>query len=145
MVRWTLRNRVNKFERGWHKAAAALVGGVVLAAPAAASAQPAVGVTTLSAGRIVALVAVAVGLFGAVIGGRALARSAGRAGDARRGAITALVLAPTGLAVGGFVVATAEGGVGTGHGLGGGVVAIVVGLIGMALGGLALARSRRAG
>ena len=31
----------------------------------------------------------------------------------------------------------------TGNGLGGGVVAMMVGLIGMALGGLALARSRR--
>jgi hypothetical protein len=47
------------------------------------------------------------------------------------------------LLIGGLVVATADGGLGTGNGLAGGVVAMVVGLIGMALGGLALARSRR--
>ena len=61
----------------------------------------------------------------------------------RRGAIVALVMGPIGLVIGGLVVATADGGLGTGNGLGGGVVAMVVGLIGMALGGLALARSRR--
>jgi len=86
-----------------------------------------------------------VGLFGAVIGGLALARSAGRigTGTGRRGAIVALVLAPIGLVVGGLVVATADGGFGTGHGLAGGIVAMIVGLIGTALGGLALSRSRR--
>ena len=52
-------------------------------------------------------------------------------------------MGPIGLVIGGLVVATAEGGLGTGNGRGGGVVAMVVGLIGMALGGLALARSRR--
>ena len=61
----------------------------------------------------------------------------------RRGAIVALVLGPVGLAIGGLVVASADGGLGTGNGLAGGVVAMMVGLIGMALGGLALARSRR--
>jgi hypothetical protein len=55
----------------------------------------------------------------------------------------ALVLGPIGFFVGGLVVITAEGGLGTGNGLAGGVVAMMVGLIGMALGGLALARSRR--
>ena len=55
----------------------------------------------------------------------------------------ALVLAPIGLVVGGLVVATADGGFGTGHGLAGGIVAMIVGLIGTALGGLALSRSRR--
>ena len=45
--------------------------------------------------------------------------------------------------VGGLVVITADGGLGTGNGLGGGVVAMMVGLIGMALGGVALVRSRR--
>jgi hypothetical protein len=52
-------------------------------------------------------------------------------------------MGPIGLVIGGLVVATADGGLGTGNGLGGGVVAMVVGLIGMALGGLALVRSRR--
>jgi hypothetical protein len=92
-------------------------------------------------------VAVVVGLIGAVIGGRALARTVGHTAGGnrgRRGAIIALVLSPIGLFIGGLVVATAHGGVGTGGGLGGAVVAMMVGLIGMALGGLALARSRRA-
>ena len=145
MFRWALRlfSRVTDL-----LAAAALVGGFGLAAPAAAhvSAQPAaVSVYTMSPGRIGAIVAIVVGLIGAAIGGRALARSAGRigTGNGRRGAIVALVLGPIGLVIGGLVVATADGGLGTGHGLGGGIVAIIVGLIGMALGGLALARSRR--
>ena len=59
--------------------------------------------------------------------------------------LVALVLGPIGLVLGGLVVATADGGLGTGNGLGGGIVAMMVGLIGMALGGLALARYRRTG
>ena len=107
----------------------------------------AVSVYTLTPERIAASVAAVVGLIGAVIGGLALARSAGRigTGNGRRGAIVALVLGPIGLVIGGLVVATADGGLGTGNGLGGGIVAMMVGLIGMALGGLALARYRRTG
>jgi hypothetical protein len=115
---------------------------IALAAPAAAhaSAEPdAVGVYTLSAGRITALIGLLLGLVGAISGGLAVARP----GNRRRRAIVALVLAPIGLAIGGFVVATAGGGLGTGHGLGGAVIAMVVGLIGIALGGWGLARSRR--
>ena len=128
--------------------AAALIGGVGLAAPAAAQVldqPPAVSAYTLTPERIAASAAAVVGLIGAVIGGLALARSAGRigAGNGRRGAIVALVMGPIGLVIGGLVVATADGGLGTGNGLGGGIVAMMVGLIGMALGGLALARSRR--
>jgi hypothetical protein len=52
-------------------------------------------------------------------------------------------MGPIGLIIGGLVVGTADGGLGTGNGLGGGIIAMLVGLIGMALGGLALARSRR--
>jgi hypothetical protein len=89
-------------------------------------------------------VAVLVGLIGSVIGGMALARSARRIGnDGRRGALVALALGPVGVIIGGLVVGTADGGVGTGNGLAGGVVAMVVGILGAALGGLALARSRR--
>jgi hypothetical protein len=174
-MRWALRSAIDKFEREWNYdasyirdmidaspraawlflrvtgllAAAALVAGFGLAAPAAAqvSDQPAAAsVYTMSPGRIGASVAAVVGLIGAVIGGLALARSAGRigTGNGRRGAIVALVLGPIGLVIGGLVVATADGGLGTGNGLAGGVVAMVVGLIGMALGGLALVRSRRA-
>lgn len=47
------------------------------------------------------------------------------------------------MALGGLVAATADGGLGTGNGLGGAYVALLVGLVGTALGGLALARSRR--
>ena len=127
-------------------AAAVLVGGVGLAASATAQESvrpPAVSPYTLTPERITASVAAVVGLIGAVVGGLALARSAGRIGSGRRGAIVALVLAPIGLVIGALVVATADGGLGTGNGLGGGIVAMMVGLIGVALGGLALARSRR--
>jgi hypothetical protein len=129
--------------------ALALVWGLGLAAPAAAqvSDQTAASVYTMTPERIAATLAAVVGLIGAVIGGLALAGSAGRIGTAngRRGAIVALVMGPIGLVIGGLVVATADGGLGTGNGLAGGVVAMVVGLIGMALGGLALARARRTG
>jgi len=174
MIRWALRRAIDNVERGCPcdarhirdtikasrraprmvsrvthlLAAAVLVGGVGLAAPATAqeSVRPsAVSPYTLTPERIAASMAAVVGLIGAVVGGLALARSAGRigSGNGRRGAIMALVLAPIGLVIGGLVVATADGGLGTGNGLGGGIVAMVVGLIGMILGGLTLARSRR--
>ena len=176
MFRWTVRKGIDTFEQGWNHeagylrgmidaspraaclvsrvtnllAVAALVGGLGLAAPAAAqdSVQPAAAsVYTMSPGRIGSSVATVVGLIGAIIGGLALVRSGGRigTGNGRRGAIVALVLGPIGLVIGGLVVATAEGGLGTGHGFAGGIVAMMVGLIGMALGGLALTRSRRTG
>jgi hypothetical protein len=146
MLRWALRKGIDKFID--LLAAAVLVGGVGLAAPVAAQVSdqpPAVSVYTLTPERVAATVAAVVGLIGAVVGGLALARSAGRigTGNGRRGAIVALVMGPIGLVIGGLVVATADGGLSTGNGLGGGVVAMVVGLIGMALGGLALARARR--
>lgn len=43
------------------------------------------------------------------------------------------------------MVATANGGPGTGNGIVGGVVAMIMGLVGMTFGGLALARFRRTG
>ena len=61
----------------------------------------------------------------------------------RIGAIVAALLGLIGAVIGGLVVATADGGLGTGNGLGGGIVAMMIGLIGMTLGGLALVRSRR--
>jgi hypothetical protein len=102
-------------------------------------------VYTATPKRIMASGAALTGLIGAVIGGLAWARSAGRIGfgNGRRMAIVALVLGPIGLVLGGLVVVSAEGGVGTGNGIAGGVVAMVVGLIGVALGRLALARSHR--
>jgi hypothetical protein len=139
MIRWILRRAIDKVEREWNVGLAAPAAAYVYVEPAAAS------VYTMSLGRIAAIVAAVVGLIGAVMGGRALARSAGRigTGNGRRGAIVALVLGPIGLVIGGLVVATADGGVGTGNGVGGGIVAMVMGLIGMTLGGLALVRSRR--
>ena len=96
--------------------------------------------------RMVASTAAAIALTAAIIGGLALARSARRVGgNGRRGAVVALVLAPIGVVIGAVVVATADGGLGTGNGFGGGIVAMMVGLIGMALGGLALTRARRIG
>jgi hypothetical protein len=172
MFGWAVWRRIDKVEREWNGGisdtcarieaspraawlvsrvtgllvAAALIGGLGFAAPAAAqvSDQPP-AVKTLTPERIAASAAGMVALIGAAIGGLALARSAGRvgAGHGRRGAIAALVLALIGLVIGGLVVGTADGGPGTGNGLAGGIVAMAVGLIGMALGGLALARSRR--
>ncbi|MCC5581706.1 hypothetical protein IMZ11_39505 [Microtetraspora sp. AC03309] len=119
-----------------------------LAAPAAAHVlvQPGpASAYTLTAGRLWSLVAALLGLAGAVIGGLALARSAGRngTGNGRRGAIVALVAGLAGAVIGGLVVAAADGGPGTGYGIVGGFVALVVGLIAMVLGWLALTRSRR--
>src|SRR5687768_13680422 len=117
-------------------AAAAVGAGFGCAARGNASGEPAtVGIFTMSAGRIGAILAVVVGLIGVVIGGLTLARSGGggAAGNGRHRAMVALALGPIALIMGGLVVITAKGGVGTGHGLGGGVVAMVVGLIGMAL------------
>jgi hypothetical protein len=128
----------------------ALLGALVLAGceAAHASAEPAApGVYFMSLGRSAALVAALLGLTSVVIGGRALARSAGRIPprDRRRRASLALAAGLLGIALGGLVVATAPGGIGTGNGLGGGIVAMGVGLIGMLVGGLALARARSSG
>jgi len=126
--------------------AAALLGVSGFATPAAAHvlAQP-VAANAMTAGRLWSLVAIVLGLAGVVLGGLALARSAGRIGkgNGRKGAIVAVVAGLTGTVIGGLVVAAADGGPGTGYGIVGGVVALAVGLIAMVLGGLALVRSRR--
>ncbi|MGP4089139.1 DUF6223 family protein [Streptomyces sp. KR55] len=131
-------------------ATAALLGGVGLAAPAAAhaSVQPvAASFYDFSLGRLGATTGALVGLAGVVIAWLALARPAGRLGTANGslGAMGAMGAGLISVALGGLVAATADGGLGTGNGLGGAYVAMLVGLIGMALGGLALARSRRTG
>jgi hypothetical protein len=101
-------------------AGAALLGVFALATPAAAHVlvQPAASAYTLTAGRLWSLVAALLGLAGVVIGGLALARSAGRigTGTGRRGAIVALVAGLAGTVIGGLVVAAADGGPGTGYG-----------------------------
>ncbi|MFI6793971.1 DUF6223 family protein [Nonomuraea sp. NPDC050383] len=127
-------------------AAAALLGVLGLATPAAAHVlvQP-VDAYALTTGRLWSVVAALLGLAGVVIGGLALARSAGRigAGTGRRGAIVALAAGLACTVIGALVVAAAEGGPGTGYGIVGGYIDLVVGPIAMVLGGLALARSRR--
>jgi hypothetical protein len=127
-------------------AAAALLGGFGLAVPAAAQVSVAAPVIGRGSGRAGASLAAVVGLIGAVIGGLALARSAGRFGNGERnGAIVALVLGLIGMGLAGLHLATNTGAIGTGSGRAGAIVALVVGLIGIVLGGLALARSRRVG
>ncbi|WP_405443248.1 DUF6223 family protein [Streptomyces avidinii] len=131
-------------------AAAALLGGIGLAAPAAAhaSAQPvAASVHDFSLGRLGATSGGLLGLTAVVIAVLALARPTGRLGTANGslGAMTAIAAGLTGMALGGLVAATADGGLGTGNGLGGAYVALLLGLTGTALGGRAVSRSRRAG
>ncbi|MFI7129359.1 DUF6223 family protein [Nonomuraea sp. NPDC050153] len=127
---------------------AAAFGTLAVATPAAATVlvQPdPVSAYALTTGRLWSLVAAALGLAGVVVGGLALARSAGRTGTGtgRRGSVVALVTGLAGAVIGGLVVAAAEGGPGTGYGIVGGYAALVVGLVAMALGGLAMTRSRR--
>lgn len=104
--------------------------------------QPIAATAYLTPGRSWSLVAALVGVIGVIAGGLALSRI--RFGNARRGAIVALSAGLLGMALGGFVVAAAEGGPGTGYGIVGGFIALVIGLIAAILGWLALARSRRA-
>ena len=120
-------------------AAAALLGDVGLAAPAAAPVSFAAGVIGPGSGRAGASLAAVVGLIGVVIGGLALSRSAGRTdpGNGRNGAIVALAFALIGTVLAGLHLATNPGGIGTGHGRAGAIVALVLGLIGIVLGGLA--------
>jgi hypothetical protein len=95
----------------------------------------------ITAGRAQALAGLAVGLIGVIMGGRALARSAG---SKRRGrGVVALIAGLIGMVASGLQLATASGAIGTGAGKLGAIVALVVGLIGTALGGLAIARARR--
>jgi Family of unknown function (DUF6223) len=110
---------------------------------AAELADGAIGVTR---GRAKAIVAAVVGLISLVVGGVALARSAGRigAGGGRAGAIVALALGLIGMVLSVAHLGSSTGGFGSGGGRAGAIVALALGLIGMNLGGLALARSRRA-
>jgi hypothetical protein len=130
-------------------AAAALFGGLVHAVLVAAhlSEPAATTVYGLTPRRLWATTAAMLALVGVVIGGLALARSAGRigAGNGRMGAIVALAAGLIAVVNGGLNLAIAQGGPGTGNGVVGAAVALVLGLIAMALGGLAMARSRRTG
>lgn len=98
----------------------------------------AAGVSDISAGRLGAIVAGVVGLIGIVIGGRALVRSASRSRSAGR---TGMMLGLVAMVLGGLIMATADGGLGSGNGLGGAVVAAVLGLVATILGWLARTRT----
>ncbi|MFE7718778.1 DUF6223 family protein [Nocardia rhizosphaerihabitans] len=112
---------------------------VALAGPAAAT-TIAADAYELTSGRLLATSAAFLGLIGVIIGGLSLARP----GTMARSwvAVAAGLIA---VVVGAVVVDTADGGLGTGNGLGGAVVASGVGLLATALGGLAITRARRVG
>jgi FtsH-binding integral membrane protein len=117
------------------------------AAPAAAHVvvqSTGAGVGALTPGRSWSVVAVLLGLTGAIVGGLALSRSPGPGTRSGRGGVVALVTGLAGTGVGGLVVAAADGGPGTGSGIVGGLLALAVGLTAAVLGGLVLTRSRRA-
>jgi hypothetical protein len=121
--------------------------GLVYAALVAAqvSEPAATTVNGLTPRRLWATTVAVLALAGAVTGGLALARPAGRfgAGSGRLGAVVALVAGLVALINGGLNLALANGGPGTGNGVVGGAAAFVLGLIALALGGLALSRCRR--
>ncbi|MEU2155900.1 DUF6223 family protein [Streptomyces sp. NPDC019396] len=131
-------------------AAAFLIGGLAFAEPAAADTpvqQVAASVYTVSAGRVGASLSALAGFLGSVAGALALARvdTRGRlvTWAGRNGAVTALVAGTVAMVVGGTVAATADGGLGTGNGLGGAYFAILLGLIAVTLGRLALTPRKR--
>src|SRR4030095_10519974 len=110
-------------------AAAALLGGFALAAPAVAHASPVIGP---GSGRTGGSLAAVVALIAAVIGGLALARSAGRigTGTGRNGAIVALVAGLIGIVLAGLHLATNTGAICTGSGGGGALVGLLLGVSG---------------
>jgi hypothetical protein len=98
----------------------------------------------MTARRLWATAAAALGLAGVAIGSLAMVRTAGRLGTTGRlGAIVALVVGLIAVVNGGLNLALANGGPGTGNGVIGGAAAFVLGTIAVALGGLALTRRRR--
>lgn len=124
----------------------AVLAGWAAAAPAAAQAAAqavtaSTPVTGMTPGRLGPTVVAVVALAGVVAGGLALRRSGGgRTG--RAWAVAAVTLGLVGAGLGAFSAATADGGLGTGNGLGGAVVGVVLGLVAIALGGRALVRAR---
>lgn len=91
----------------------------------------------LTGDRVIATTSALVALAGAVAGGTAVVRTG------RRLPVVALVAGLIGAVAGAVVVATADGGPGTGNGIVGGYAAVVLGLLGAALGGLASFRAGR--
>ncbi|WP_306357061.1 MULTISPECIES: DUF6223 family protein [unclassified Nocardia] len=118
-----------------------------LLAPAvahAATGPVAAGAYELSAGRLGGLVAALAGSAGVVVGVPALTRRGGRFGTGSA-AIVALAAGLFAIVLGAVVVVTADGGLGTGNGLGGGIVAMVIGLCAVLVGGFGRTRARRVG
>lgn len=98
-----------------------------------------VDASTLTPDRVVATAAAVIALAGAVVGGLALTRP-GR--NVSRRSWFALAAGVVSVLAGLAVLATADGGPGTGNGVVGGYVSVPLGLIAALLGGLALRRSR---
>ncbi|MFG1921939.1 DUF6223 family protein [Cryptosporangium sp. NPDC048952] len=93
----------------------------------------------LTTGRALAGAAALIALVGVIAAGLALARGT-------RASVIGLVAGATGVVVGGIVVATADGGPGSGSGIVGGYAALALGVIAMLLSAAAHARhtTRRA-
>lgn len=105
-----------------------------------------VGAYYLSAGRVGALVAVGLGVVGAVAAGLALSRPGSRLGTRTGplGALSALGSGLIGVLVAGLVVLTSDAGIGTGNGRAGAYLGLLAGLAALGLGAIALVRARRA-
>lgn len=86
-------------------------------------------VLAVGAGRLGATVAAVVSLFAVALGVVAVARP----GPPGRTTVV-LALGALGLVLGAAFVATADGGLGSGNGLGGAVVAVALGVVGLLLG-----------
>jgi uncharacterized protein DUF6223 len=120
---------------------AGLVHAVLVAAHVAEPAATTVYGVTLR--RLWATSAAGLALVGLAFGGLALARPFSRFGTASLRAIVGMAAGLVGAVNGGLNLAVANGGPGTGNGVVGAAAAFVLGLIAVAIGGLALARSRR--
>ncbi|MEU1394415.1 MULTISPECIES: DUF6223 family protein [unclassified Nonomuraea] len=126
----------------------------------AAQADP-VAAYAMTTGRLWSLIAAGLGLAGVAAGGLTLARSTGRlrrrptptpgtgtgtgaiAATGKRGAVAALAAGVTSMVIGGWVIAAAKGGPGTGYGIVGGYLDLILGLTAIVLGALVLNRARR--
>lgn len=92
---------------------------------------------TLTFDRAVATVAAIAALIAAIAGVRALIRSRNSRG--------ALIVGALGVLAGVWVLATADGGPGTGNGVVGGYASVAFGLVAVVLGGLTPTRGRSQG
>jgi len=110
-------------------------------APSAAQADS-VSPLAMTPERLAASVASLIGLIGVAAG--ALALRARRSGSAPRTGNLPVLAGLISMIGGGLVVATAKGGLGTGHGFGGGILALVAGSMSVALARLARTRTPRA-